>query len=67
VWPLTGPAYAGAIADPIEAWLRCGPTAARHTIINGRVVVEDGQLCHAGLEPMLRTHRRISESIQRPI
>ena len=67
VWPLSGPAYAGAIADPIEAWLRCGPTAVRHTIINGRVVVEDGQLCHAGLEPMLRTHRRISEQMQRPV
>ncbi len=40
IWPLGGPAYAGAIADPIEAWLRCGPTAARHTVINGRVVVE---------------------------
>ena len=25
VWPLTGPAFAGAIADPVEAWLRCGP------------------------------------------
>ena len=25
VWSLTGPAFAGAIADPVEAWLRCGP------------------------------------------
>ena len=25
VWSLTGPAFAGAVADPIEAWLRCGP------------------------------------------
>src|SRR5690606_5219636 len=24
VWSLTGPAFAGALADPIEAWLRCG-------------------------------------------
>jgi cytosine/adenosine deaminase-related metal-dependent hydrolase len=64
VWPLGGPAYAGAIADPIEAWLRCGPTAARHTVINGRVVVEDGQLRHSGLNDMLRTHRRISADLQ---
>ena len=64
VWPLGGPAYAGAIADPIEAWLRCGPTAARHTVINGRVVVEDGQLRHNGLNEMLRTHRRISADLQ---
>ena len=25
VWPLVGPAFAGALADPVEAWLRCGP------------------------------------------
>ena len=27
VWSLTGPSFAGAIADPVEAWLRCGPVA----------------------------------------
>ena len=27
VWPLEGVAFAGALSDPIEAWLRCGPTA----------------------------------------
>lgn len=65
IWPLSGPAYAGAHADPIEAWLRCGPTAARHTVINGRVIVEDGQLRHSGLEEMLHTHRRVSSDLQR--
>ena len=25
VWPLAGPPFAGALADPVEAWLRCGP------------------------------------------
>ena len=39
VWPLTGPAFAGAIADPVEAWLRCGPVTARHTVVCGAVVV----------------------------
>ena len=65
IWPLSGPAYAGAHADPIEAWLRCGPTAARHTVINGRVIVEDGQLRHSGLEEMLHNHRRVSSDLQR--
>ena len=36
VWSLTGPAFAGAIADPVEAWLRCGPIGARDTIVHGR-------------------------------
>jgi cytosine/adenosine deaminase-related metal-dependent hydrolase len=64
VWPLEGPAYAGAIADPIEAWIRCGPTAARHTIVNGRVIVEDGRFHHNGLDAMLRLHRTVSARIQ---
>ncbi|MEO6571439.1 MAG: 8-oxoguanine deaminase, partial [Ilumatobacteraceae bacterium] len=35
VWSLTGPTFAGAVADPVEAWLRCGPTSARDTIVKG--------------------------------
>jgi hypothetical protein len=35
VWSLTGPSFAGALADPIEAWLRCGPAAARDTVVHG--------------------------------
>jgi hypothetical protein len=31
-----GAPFAGAVADPIEAWLRCGPVSAWHTIVNGR-------------------------------
>ena len=31
VWSLDGPRFAGAVGDPIEAWLRCGPAAARDT------------------------------------
>jgi len=37
--PLEGLAFAGALSDPVEAWLRCGPVAARHTVVNGNVVV----------------------------
>ena len=40
MWSLDGPAFAGAIADPIEAWLRCGPVGARHTVVGGRSVVD---------------------------
>jgi cytosine/adenosine deaminase-related metal-dependent hydrolase len=64
VWSLDGPAFAGALADPIEAWLRCGPVGARHTVVAGRVVVEDGAIVHPGLDGMLAAHRRISARIQ---
>ena len=64
VWRLDGIAFAGAHSDPIEAWLRCGPVSAHHTIIAGRLVVEDGQLKAAGTEQMLGDHRRISAAMQ---
>ena len=59
-WPLEGVAFAGALSDPIEAWLRCGPVSARHTVIAGRAVVEDGRLTASGVEEMLGRHRAIA-------
>ncbi|MEY2763465.1 MAG: hypothetical protein RLZZ43_1280 [Actinomycetota bacterium] len=64
VWSLTGPLFAGAIADPIEAWLRCGPTSAHHTIVNGKPVVRNGQLVSTRVEEMLSTHRKIATRMQ---
>ena len=64
VWALEGPAFAGAIADPVEAWLRCGPVGARHTVVAGRVIVEDGAVVHPGLDEMLARHRVISARLQ---
>ena len=63
-WPLTGIAFAGALSDPIEAWLRCGPVAARHTVVAGRLVVEDGQLTAPGVAEMLARHRAAAARIQ---
>src|SRR5690606_17366812 len=51
-WSLTGPAYAGAIADPVEAWLRCGPASARDTVVQGRAIVRDGVLVSPDVETM---------------
>jgi cytosine/adenosine deaminase-related metal-dependent hydrolase len=64
VWPLDGPQYAGALADPVEAWLRCGPARARHTVVAGRLVVENGHPVNASLDDRLRRHREISRRIQ---
>jgi cytosine/adenosine deaminase-related metal-dependent hydrolase len=64
VWSLEGPRFAGAIADPIEAWLRCGPAAARDTIVHGTPVVRDHELSHPGLDDMLSRHERLSRRMQ---
>ncbi len=63
-WPLDGVAFAGAHTDLVEAWLRCGPVAARHSVVGGRVVVRDGRLRAPGLDEQLAAHRRISRQWQ---
>ena len=65
IWQLTGPAFAGALADPIEAWLRCGPLSARDTIVNGTAVVRNKELVNTKVDNMLRTHATISRRIQK--
>ena len=65
VWRLTGPQFAGALADPIEAWLRCGPIGAHHTIVHGRSVVRDGVVVDPRLDDVLRRHAVESRRIQK--
>ena len=64
-WPIDGIAFAGALTDPIEAWLRCGPVSARHTVVAGVPVVEDGQLVNPSVNEMLDRHRVAATRIQR--
>ena len=65
VWAFEGVQFAGAISDPIEAWLRCGPTAPRHTIVAGRSVVADGVLTNPDVTDRLTRHRAAATRIQR--
>ena len=50
--------------DRIEARLRCGPCAARHTIIAGAHLVNNGVLTAPGSEDVLTRHREASARIQ---
>ena len=59
-WPLEGVSFAGAVSDPVEAWLRCGPVLPRHTLVAGRPIVKDGELTLARVDEMLERHRQIA-------
>ncbi len=63
-WPQEGVRYAGALIDPVEAWLRCGPVSARHTVVAGRLLVRDGALTAGGVEEKLREHTLAAARIQ---
>ena len=64
IWDLTGPTFAGALADPIEAWLRCGPTAVRDTVVGGRPIVLGGRIVSDHICEMLAAHRTLSALVQ---
>lgn len=55
--------YAGALHDPVAATLFCAPQSAKHTVINGRVVVRDGELITLDLKPVIETHNRCAAAM----
>jgi cytosine/adenosine deaminase-related metal-dependent hydrolase len=64
IWDIAGVRFAGAIADPIEAWLRCGPVSVRDTIVHGKFVVRDAQLVSNKVDEMLTVHTKLSRQMQ---
>jgi len=64
IWDVTGVRFAGAIADPVEAWLRCGPVSVRDTIVHGKFVVRDAQLVSNKVDEMLSLHTKLSRRMQ---
>jgi cytosine/adenosine deaminase-related metal-dependent hydrolase len=64
LWPLEGVPWAGAVSDPIDAWLRCGPSAPRHVFVGGRAIVENGALVQPPLAELLARHERVARKLQ---
>ena len=55
--------YAGALHDPLAALVFCAPVNVDLSVINGRVVVEDGQLVGVDLGEIVVRHNRISREM----
>jgi cytosine/adenosine deaminase-related metal-dependent hydrolase len=49
-------AYAGGLSDPVAAVVFCAPTRARHTVIGGRLIVDDGEIVSMDIAPVIREH-----------
>jgi len=55
--------YAGALHDPLAALVFCTPQRVDFSVINGRVVVEDGHLLTVDLGPVIERHNRIAREL----
>ncbi len=53
----------GADWDPVAALVFCGPPKAATVIVNGRVVVRDGQMLTIDLAREIERHRRLSRAL----
>ena len=55
--------HAGAQSDPVAALITCSPVRAWLSVINGRVVVEDGQLRGVDLPALINEHNAASQRL----
>ena len=57
--------YSGALHDPVAAMVLCNPGQVNWSVINGRVVIEEGRLTTLDVQPHLRRHNEISRAMIR--
>jgi cytosine/adenosine deaminase-related metal-dependent hydrolase len=55
--------FAGALHDPVSAIVFCTPPRVDLSVINGRVVVQDGKLTTLDLMPVIERHNRLAREM----
>ncbi|MBN1314766.1 MAG: amidohydrolase family protein, partial [Anaerolineales bacterium] len=58
-------AYAGGLHDPVAAALFCAPQTVDFSIVNGQIVVREGQLTTLELAPVIEKHNAIAKQLVR--
>ncbi|WP_296490922.1 8-oxoguanine deaminase [Rhodoferax sp.] len=53
----------GAVHDPVAALLLCASPPAAYTVVNGRVVVRQGQLASVELGPLIERHNALARQL----
>jgi 8-oxoguanine deaminase len=61
--PLDDIGVAGALHDPLAALFFCHVPRVRHSVVNGRVVVRDGQVATVDVPRLLETHNRLARQL----
>ncbi len=55
--------YAGALHDPVAALVFCTPQQVDLSVINGKVIVENGHFTHFDPEPIIRRHNALARQM----
>jgi cytosine/adenosine deaminase-related metal-dependent hydrolase len=55
--------YAGALHDPVAAVLFCAPQRADLVMVNGKMVVQEGELQTVNVGPLVERHNRIAKML----
>ena len=55
--------FAGALHDPVAALAFCQVPRIKHTVVNGRVVVRDGQVATIDLPRLVERHNRLAAEL----
>lgn len=55
--------FAGALHDPVSAIVFCTPPRVDLSVINGRVIVQDGQLTTLDVIPVIERHNRMAREM----
>jgi cytosine/adenosine deaminase-related metal-dependent hydrolase len=63
MFKLDGIGMAGALHDPVAALVFCTPPNVAYSIINGKVVVRDGQLCTIDLPVIIERHNKLASQL----
>jgi cytosine/adenosine deaminase-related metal-dependent hydrolase len=55
--------FSGSDWDPVASLVFCGPGKANYTIINGKVIVSEGQLTTIPMEKLVHKHNNLSHGL----
>lgn len=58
--------HAGALHDPVAALVFCGAGTVRHSVVNGRPIVRNGELLTLDLGPHIERHNRLACKLVHP-
>lgn len=54
---------AGGMADPVAALIFCAPQKTTYTVVNGEIIVQDGQVATMEMGPVLEEHQRHAQQL----